>query len=164
MTKDSLFMDFANNLSKELVSAGKTDLENKAASYSNKLAAKQGAEQQGYAAMNYAASLDEMQNANLDTAIQELQAEGQATVDSAVNGTNTDSAMLSIARAVGKSNTELATEQKYAAANYQNERKSIAVQTASSKQLTLSTPGLLPQLITAGTETYFDALKSGLIS
>lgn len=163
MALDPVYMNFGVELAKGFMSNRETAVSNAAVSANNSINKLNGAEQQGYAAVNYSASLEEMHNAEMTNAIARLQAEGQATVEAAFYGTDTESAELQLARDSGKNTVQIGDAKKYARANYRNQRKAIKAQQVSAKQLQIQSPGILSQVITAGSNTYFNALKSGLI-
>lgn len=164
MALDPMFMDFGLNLTKQYLAGRETDVLNAGIALNNEIADIQAAEQQGYAATNYSQSLEELQQASLDVAIQELQANAEARLASAAFGVSEDAQTLSIAREVGKNNAEIERQRNALDVNYTIERKAIKAQAKSKHKLAIQKPSTLANVVEAGSATYFRALKSGLIS
>ncbi len=164
MALDPAFMSFGISIAKGVLENKQIAVQNAAVAASNELVQIQAAEQAGYAATNFSLSLEEIQRAELSTAVARMQAAGQATVESATFGTSREEADLRIAQ--DTRNTAVAQEEakRNGRVNYLNTRKGIQAQAASGQKLGIPESGILEQVLSAGSATYFDALKSGLIS
>ena len=164
MALDPAFMSFGLNIAKGVLENKQIDVQNAAITSSNALVKIQSAEQAGYAAANFSLTLEEIHKAELATEVARMQAVGQATVESATFGTSREEADLRIAQDTRNTVVQQEEAKRNERTNYLNTRKGIQAQRASGKKLGIPESGILEQVLTAGSTTYFDALKSGLIS
>lgn len=161
---DPMFMDFGLNLTKQYMAGRETDVANAGIALNNEIATLNAAESQGYAAINYSQSLEELSNTNLQVSIQQMEAEAEARLASAAYGVSEEAQTLNIAREAGRSKAEIEQAEQFASLNYKQERRAIRAREKSSHRLTIAKPSSLANVVAAGSETYFRALKSGLIS
>lgn len=163
MAIDPFYLNFGLNLGKQRIAAKKTELENQAIQSSNEIAILNAAEQDGYLAMNYSDSMQQINNIQLEEAVQAMQAEAEAKLKAAFSGTSSDSVELTIARRIGKTEAVLQHEAKVGYANYKNAQRSLMAQTQSQQKVGVRKPGFYQQVLQAGTQTYLNALRSGTI-
>lgn len=163
MALDPLYMNFASNLAGGFLQNREVQVNNAAINVQNQIVKLQAQEQQGYAAINYAATLTDIHEAEMSNSIAKIQALGAATVEASFNGTDQTNADLQLARDAGKTQSEIDEANKYAKINHKQERKAIKAQEVTGTRLQTQQQGILSQVFVAGSSTYFDALKSGLI-
>lgn len=164
MSLDPMFMDFGLNLTKQYMAGRETDVANAGIALNNEIAEINAAESQGYAAVNYSQSLEELSNANLRVSVQQMEAEAEARLASAAYGVSEEAITMNIAREAGQTKAEIEAEQNFAELNYQQTRRAIRANKQSQSKIAIAKPSSLSNLVTAGSDTYFRALKSGLIS
>lgn len=163
MALDPFFLDFGLNLGKAHLSAKQNELENQAIQASNELAILNGAEQDGYLALNYSESLRQIDNVQLEQAVVALQEEAQAKLQAAFTGNSSASAELTAARKLGKSQAQLQHEADVGYANYKNTQRSLLAQVQSNQRVGVRKPGFFQQVLEAGTQSYLNALNTGRI-
>lgn len=163
MALDPLFLNFGLNLGREFAKSSQIAVENAAITAQNAVAVLNGVEQDGYLAVNYGLDKRERDNLQLEVAIKALQAKADAKVNAAAHGLDSKSAQLTIARQVGKTETQVQHEANTSFANYKNTQKGILANSTTSQRITKYTPGIADRIRNAGTQSYMDALKSGLI-
>ena len=161
---DPMFMDFGLNLTKQVMAGRETDAANAGIALNNEIAALNASESQGYAAVNYSQSLEELSNTSLRISIQQMEAEAEARLQSAVQGTSEEALTLNIAREAGQTKAEIEAAEQFASLNYKQERRAIRANKQSKTKIAITKPSSLANVVAAGSETYFRALKSGLIS
>ncbi|CAM0105692.1 hypothetical protein VPH526E571_0052 [Vibrio phage 526E57-1] len=164
MALDPMFMDFGLNLTKQYMAGRETDVANAGIALNNEIAALNESESQGYAAVNYSQSLEELSNANLRVSIQQMEAEAEARLASAAFGVSEEAQTFNIAREAGQTKAEIEAAETFTALNYKQERRAIRANQQSQTKIAIAKPSSLSNVVTAGADTYFRALKSGLIS
>lgn len=163
MALDPFFLDFGLNLGESYLNAQQAELENKAIQASNEVAILNGAEQDGYLALNYSESLKQIDNIQLEQAIVSMQEKAQARLRAAYSGGSSESAELTAVRKLGKSQAQLKHEMDVGYANYKNTQRSLLSQVQSNQKVGVRKPGFFQQVLEAGTQSYLNALNTGRI-
>lgn len=161
---DPAYMSFGLNLAQGYMKTRQVSAQNDVIEMSNAIHVQQVEEQIKYEGVNYRSTLEELHRADLNTAVQKMVLESEAQVQAAVGIGSAEEADLQIARDAGRNTVAIQAERKAANYNHQNQRKALNVQKVSGQRLKIPQGNAAEVIATAGTQTYFDMLQSGLIS